>query len=76
MTTTVWIGSAEEAAEGDYVLKPGGDTVEVGKVEGGEVCWIQPVPVSALPDDYENADQERLLTAIRGVETAVNNRGG
>jgi hypothetical protein len=61
---------------GEYVLKPAGDVVEVGRDEGGEVRWLQPIPVSALPDDWENADDERLLTAVRGVETAENNRGG
>ncbi len=73
--TKVWVGEADGAAEGDYVLRPGGDTVEVGKVEGGEVCWLQPVPASTLPD-LDGAEQDRLLTAVRGVETALNNRGG
>ena len=73
--TQVWIGETTDAAEGDYVLRPDGDTVEVGRVDGGEVCWLQPVPTSSLPD-LDSADQERLLTAIRGVETAINNRGG
>jgi hypothetical protein len=71
--TKVWVGEADGAAEGDYVLRPDGDTVEVGRVENGEVCWLTPVPVSVLPD---LDDQERLLTAVRGVETAANNRGG
>lgn len=61
---------------GDYVLEPDGDVVRVGRDEGGEVCWLEPVPVSALPEDWQNADDERLLAAVRGVETAVNNRGG
>lgn len=73
--TQVWIGEAADAAEGDYVLRPGGDTVEVARVEGGELCPLPPIPASALPD-LDGADQERLLTAIRGVETAANNRGG
>lgn len=73
--TQVWIGETADAAEGDYVLKPGGDTVEVGRVENGELCWLAPMPTSALPD-LDTADQERLLNAIRGVETALNNRGG
>ena len=74
--TKVWIDETGDPAEGDYVLRAGGDTVEVGRVEGGEVCWLEPVPASALPEDLASADQERLLTAVRGVETAVNNRGG
>ncbi|HVF04832.1 MAG TPA: hypothetical protein VNA20_08335 [Frankiaceae bacterium] len=73
--TQVWIGETDDAAEGDYVLRPQGDTVEVGRVESGEVCWLQPVPTSTLPD-LADADQERLLTAVRGVETAIDNRGG
>ena len=83
--TTVWLTNGDDtgnAAEGDYVLRPAGDTVEVGRVEDGAVCWLQPVPASTLPDlgsadgVTEAPEQERLLTAVRGVETALNNRGG
>ena len=73
--TTVWINDAENAAEGDYVLRPQGDTVEIARVDGGELCVLQQVAASTLPD-IETADQERLLMAIRGVETALNTRGG
>lgn len=73
MTAKVWVGETDGAAEGDYVLRPGGDTVEVGRVEGGEVCWLTLVPASALPD---LDDEAALLNAVRGVETALNNRGG
>ena len=71
--TKVWVGENDGAAEGDYVLRPDGDTVAVGKVEGGAVCWLSPVPASTLPD---LGDEAALLTAVRGVETALNNRGG
>jgi len=83
--TTVWLTNGDDtgsAAEGDFVLRPAGDTVEVGVVEGGELCWLQPVPASTLPDlgeaggFTEAPEQERLLTAVRGVATAVNSRGG
>lgn len=73
--TQVWIGETTEAAEGDYVLTPAGDTVEVARVDNGELCPLPPMPASALPD-LDSAGQERLLDAIRGVETAVRNRGG
>ena len=71
--TKVWVGEHDGAAEGDYVLRPDGDTVEVGRVGDGAVCWLQPVPASTLPD---LEDETALLTAVRGVETALNNRGG
>jgi hypothetical protein len=73
--TRVWVGESDGVAEGDYVLRPGGDTVEIGRFEGGEMCWLGPVPASALPD-LAGADQDRLLTAVRGVETAAHTRGG
>ena len=83
--TTIWLTDGDDtgnATDGDYVLRPAGDTVEVGRVEGGDVCWLQPVPASTLPDlgtvdgVTEAPEQERLLTAVRGIETAVTNRGG
>ncbi|HEU0130998.1 MAG TPA: hypothetical protein VFQ85_08415 [Mycobacteriales bacterium] len=83
--STVWVTNGDAtggAAEGDYVLKPAGDLVEVGRVEGGEVCWLQPVPASTLPDLgtadglTEAPEQDRALAAVRGVETALNTRGG
>lgn len=73
--TTVWINDTDKAADGDYVLTPRGDLIDVAKVESGEICLLQQVPATTLPD-VESADQERLLMAIHGVETAVNTRGG
>jgi hypothetical protein len=68
------VDETEGAADGDYVVRRGGDSVEVGLVEGGEVTWLEPVPADALPD--LDGDREALLTAVRGVATAMNNRGG
>ncbi len=70
--TNVWVGTTGEAAEGDYVVTPAGDLVEVARIENGEACRIGEVPASAIDLD----DRERLLTAVRGVETAANTRGG
>lgn len=75
MTTKVWITEADGAAEGDYVLRRKGDEIEVGRVADGDVAWTSTIPASTLPD-LEDADQERLLIAARGVETAMHNRGG
>jgi hypothetical protein len=75
VTTKAWITDADGAAEGDYVLRRKGDEIEVGRVAGGDVAWTSMIPASALPD-LEDADQERLLVAARGVETALHNRGG
>lgn len=73
--TTVWIEQAENAADGDYVLTPGGDVVTIDLVENGAPFRIGEVAASALPD-LATAEQDQLLTAVRGVETAQINRGG
>ena len=68
----VFVGTAEGAVDGDYVVTPAGDLVEVARIENGEPCRIGEVPASAIDLD----DRERLLTAVRGIETAANTRGG
>lgn len=75
--------SAPGAAPGDYLLRPSGDDLyEVGK-QDSSCTWIGTVSASLLPSlprqvdqPQEAPDQEALLTAVRGVETAEDLRGG
>ncbi len=83
---TVWIvpagsDSAEEAASGDYLLRPRGDLYEVGKLVGS-CTWIGSVAASLLPslpevsEPQQAPDQTAALTAVQGVEAAEDLRGG
>ena len=82
--STVWIvpegtDSAPAATAGDYLLRPSGDSYEVGRHDG---TWIGTVAASLLPDlprvdsPREAPEQTRVLTAVQGVESAEANRGG
>ena len=83
---TVWIvpagtDSAPGAGEGDYLVRPDGDRFEVGSV--ADACtWLGSLSADLLPAlpevdaPQEGPDQERLLTAVRGLESAEANRGG
>jgi hypothetical protein len=84
---TVWIlpagsDSADSAVEGDYLLRPrDADTYEIGK-QADPCTWIGTVAASLLPalplveSAQEGPDQEQLLTAVVGVESAEHLRGG
>jgi hypothetical protein len=73
--------SAPGAQSGDYLLRPDGDRYEVGRVDG-TCTWIGTLDASLLPDlpqvdaAQEAPEQERALTAARGLESAEANRGG
>lgn len=73
--------SAEGAASGDYLLRPKGDLVEVGKLDG-TCTWIGTLAASLLPslpqvDSAQEApDQQAALAAVQGVESAEDLRGG
>ncbi len=85
--TTVWLvpagsDSADGAAEGDYLLRPSGDDLyEVGSV-ASSCTWLGTVASSLLPDlpavdsPQEGPEQQKLLAAVQGVETAQHMRGG
>ena len=84
--TTAWIvpagtDSAPEAQSGDYLLRRTGDRVEVGHL--GEACtWLGTLDASLLPElpsvdaPTRAPEQEKVLTAARGLESAETHRGG
>ncbi len=61
------------AAEGDVVLRRSGDDVEMARMTTAGAEWLGSVPASTLPLDGDPAELE---TAVRGVETALVQRGG
>jgi hypothetical protein len=74
--------SAAGASSGDYLLRPAGDDLyEVGK-QVTACTWFGSVAASLLPDlpqvdqAQEAPEQQRLLTAVQGVEAAEHLRGG
>jgi hypothetical protein len=66
----------------EYVLRPGDDSLQVGRSVGGEVTWLDTVDAGLLPDAARQAlergdtSDESLLTAVRGVVQAEVERGG
>lgn len=84
---TLWLKSSEDAtgevAEGDIVLTPQGDLVQVAEVSAdGSLDVRAEVAPSLLPHLPEGSqglqpvDDEALLTAARGVIAAERERGG
>lgn len=86
---TAWIvptgtDSVAEASDGDYLLRRARDSpgqYEVGTVS--DTCtWAGTVDAGLLPllpevqEPTVAPDQERVLTAVRGVVTAETHRGG
>ena len=74
--------SADGAAPGDYLLRPSdGDLYEIGK-QDATCTWIGTVAASLLPSlpqvdaPQEAPEQMAVLTAVQGVETAQDLRGG
>lgn len=83
---TAWIvpagtDRAPGASDGDYLLRPDGPLFEVGSVSGA-CTWFGTVAASLLPDlpqvqqPQEAPEQEAVLMAVRGVESAEQHRGG
>ncbi len=74
--------SADAASSGDYLLRPRGqEQYEVGRVDSS-CTWIGTLAVSLLPDlpavdaPQEAPEQDALLAAAQGLESAQANRGG
>ena len=74
--------SADAASSGDYLLRPAeGDLYEVGKVDDS-CTWVGTVSASLLPSlpqvdgPQEAPEQDAVLAAVQGVESAEENRGG
>ena len=65
-----------------YVVRPDGEALQVGRLVGGEVTWLDTVAGSLLPDPAREAlgrgdtSDESLRTAVRGVIGAETRRGG
>jgi hypothetical protein len=65
-----------------YVVRPDGDGLQVGRRVGGEVTWLDTVDGGLLPDAAREAlgrgdtSDESLRTALRGVVGAETRRGG
>ncbi len=66
----------------EYVVRPEGEGLQVGRRVGGEVAWLETVDGSLLSDQARTALQggdtsdESLLQAVRGVVQAEVERGG
>jgi hypothetical protein len=65
-----------------YVVRPEGANVAVGRRIGGDVTWLETVAGDLLPGsarealDRGDTSDEALLTALRGVLQAEVERGG
>ena len=66
----------------EYVLRQDGDGLQVGRRNGDDVAWLDPVDLDLLPGrarealDRGDAPDEALMTALRGVTQAEVERGG
>jgi hypothetical protein len=86
---TVWLvpegtDSADSASAGDYVLRPRpghAGQYEVGK-QTDHLTWLGSLsggllpPLPAVDAPQEAPEQQRLLAAVQGVESAETHRGG
>ena len=65
-----------------YVIRPEGDGLQVGRRVGDDVQWLDTVALDLLPDKAREAlerrdtSDESLITALRGVVQAEVERGG
>jgi hypothetical protein len=66
----------------EYVLRPEGESVKVGRRVGGDTAWLEEVDLGTLPEGARDALQrgdtsdQGLLLALRGVVAAEVQRGG
>ena len=66
----------------EYVVRPDGKGMQVGRRVGGDVTWLETVDGGLLPDAAREAlgrgdtSDETLLQAVRGVVQAEVERGG
>jgi hypothetical protein len=66
----------------EYVVRPDGGDVRVGRRVGGDVTWLETVDGGLLSGparealERGDASDEALLTALRGVLQAEVERGG
>jgi hypothetical protein len=66
----------------EYVLRQGGDGLQVGRRNGDDVAWLDSVDPGLLSGPAREAlergdtSDEALLTALRGIAQAEVERGG
>jgi hypothetical protein len=66
----------------EYVVRTDGDGLQVGRRVAGEVAWLDTVALALLPgparEALERGDSSdgALLTAVRGIARAEDERGG
>jgi len=66
----------------EYVLRPEDGGLQVGRRVGGEVTWLDDIDTSVFPEaaraaiERGDAEDQALLTALRGVIQAEVERGG
>jgi hypothetical protein len=66
----------------EYVLRTDGDGLRIGRQVADDVAWLDTVDLALLPtaarDALERGDasDEALLTAVRGIARAEDERGG
>ena len=66
----------------EYVLRPEGDSLQVGRRVGGGLTWLDSVDVGLLSEPARQALQngdtsnEALMIALRGIVEAETQRGG
>ena len=66
----------------DYVIRPDGESLKVGRRMGGDTAWLDDVELASLPADARialdrgNTSDAALLLALRGVVAAEVRRGG
>jgi hypothetical protein len=66
----------------EYVLRADDDGLQVGRRIAGDVAWLDTVELALLPEAAREAlergdnSDEALLTAVRGIAQAEDERGG
>jgi hypothetical protein len=66
----------------EFVLRADGDGLQVGRQVAGDVAWLDTVELSLLPAaarealERGDASDDALLTAVRGIAQAEDERGG
>ena len=66
----------------EYVLRPEGDSLQVGRRVGGDLTWLDSVDVGLLSEPARQALQngdtsnEALMIALRGIVEGETQRGG
>ena len=66
----------------EYLVRPEGNSMKVGRRVGGDTTWLEDVDVATLPEDARSAlergdsSDAALVLAVRGVVAAEVQRGG